>query len=46
MVVAIEKSDLSDICAGFKVPGDIPTEIDQVTATYNYGKIIGSWLNV
>jgi len=45
-VLIIPSIDHSDFCPGFAVPGDLPSEVDQPTASSAIGQVAGAYLNV
>lgn len=45
-VVIINSIDHSDFCPGFSVPGDLPSELDQPTASALIGQVCGAFLNL
>lgn len=45
-VVIIDSIDHSDFCPGFPVPGDLPSEIDSLSASMLIGQVSGAYLNM
>jgi len=45
-VVILPGLNHSDFCPGFDVPGDLPAEIDQATATATIGEVVAAFLRL
>lgn len=45
-VIVIKKLNHSDFCPGFDVPGDLPAEVDQLTATATIGSLVAGFLHI
>ena len=46
MAVAVPGADHSDFCPGFKVNGDIPSELDENESSGIIGKTVGNWISL
>jgi len=46
MAISVQGMDHSDFCPGYKVPGDIPSELEESVSTEIIGKLVGSWIEL